>query len=365
MNLINALKKLGMQFLNPKAKEVSKMTKKIIAIAVVMAVTLAYTVAPAMAYTVLGGGAVSITATGTIAGNTVAFSTVVTDTAGVGSGTTITFTSPNGRTNSGRLLKVTGGTNLVGARIIIYTDNDTLFTNKSDDPRGTWNVGGTAITAFSGHDGSGMVGGTVKGYVAALYWGASDTPNTPAAYTFGATNWSYVVDKWHNHTYVPTLADGVTVDPNYASLDTANFYKVASAVAETNAANEGTGVYKKLYPQYWDQDLYDKAVGDPTRKIFTLTVGTVDQVVGQALYKNIGTVAYNIQTGSGTDAGYFVCSMPRLSTTDPTDSVSARLAKTDGTAGGYIYLAVGGDFTGLPAQTYSTPNLCVAMVQDS
>ena len=128
MNFINVLKKLGRQFLNPTEKEVSKMTKKIIAIAVVMAVTLAYTVAPAMAYTVIGGTAVSITASGSIAPNIVSFTAVVTDTAGSGSDSSITFTIPSGKTNSGKLLKITGGTNVVGARIIIYTDNDALFT---------------------------------------------------------------------------------------------------------------------------------------------------------------------------------------------------------------------------------------------
>ncbi len=363
MGFFNAVKKYVFGFTNFKEKEVSKMKKKIIAIAVVIAVTLAYTVAPAMAYTVIGGTAVSITASGTIAGNTVAFSAVVTDTAGAGSGSTIAFTSPSGKTNSGKLLKITGGTNLVGARIIIGTDNNALFADPNNDPR--VNTAGK----YSGSDGSGMVGATVQGYIAALYWGASDTPNTPAAYTFGATNWSWIVDKWHNHTFVPTLADGVTIDPNYASLDTASFYKVGSTTAETNLATEGSGAYKSLYPQYWDQDLYDKPSTDSSRKVFSIVVGGVPQTVGQALYKNIATVAYGIQTGSNTvlagSDGYFICQVPKLSTTDASDYVLAKLAKTDGTTGSYIYLAIGGDFTGLPAQAYSTPNLFVAMVQDS
>lgn len=369
MSFVNVLTKFVSQFLNPQTKEVSKMKKKIIALAVVVAVALAYSVTPAMAYTLIGGAAdIHITASGTITGNTVTFSAVVTDTTGAGSGSTITFTSPSGKTNSSKLLKVTGGTNLVSSRIIIYTDNDSLFTDKNNDPRAKYSgTGGTIDPTkdYSGSDGSGMVGQSVKGYVAALYWGASDTPNTPAAYTFGASNWSYIVDKWHKRTYVPTLSDGITVDPNYAVLDTANFYLVGSNTPESNIANEGTGLYKKLYPQYWDQDLYDKPSTDSTRKIFSLVVGTTTVTPGQALYKNIATVAYSIQTGTGTNAGYFVCQMPKFSSGDPTQSVTAQLAKTDGTAGGYIYLAIGGDFTGLPAQTYSTPNLCLAMVQDS
>ena len=76
------------------------MTKKIIAIAVVMAVTLAYTVAPAMAYTLVTGTSVqAITASGTITGNVVAFSAVVADTTGaqIGTGTSLAFASPSGK----------------------------------------------------------------------------------------------------------------------------------------------------------------------------------------------------------------------------------------------------------------------------
>lgn len=354
MDFVNVLKKLGKQFINSKEKEVRKMMKKIIAVAVVMAVTLAYTVAPAMAYTVIPTTSVQvITATGTIAGNTVAFSAVVTDTAGVGSGSTITFTSPSGKTNSNKLLKITGGTNLVGARVIVYTDNDSQFTDKANDPRATWNAGGTAITAYSGSDGSGMVGQTVKGYIASLYWGASDTPNTPAAYTFtydGTTgnliNSSWIVDKWHKRTYAPI--------PDSTGLDTMIMYPLASSTAETNPANEGTGTYKKLYPQYWDADLYDKIPADTSRV-----------VVSQALYKNIATIAYNIQTGTGADAAYYVCQMPKFSTTDPSDFVTARLGKITGANDAFVYLAVGGEFTGLPAQVYNTSSLSIAMVQDS
>ncbi len=216
-----------------------------------------------------------------------------------------------------------------------------------------------------------MVGATVTGYIASLHWGCSDTPNVPAAYTFtydargNPTNGSYIIDKWHKRTYVPTLADGVTIDPNFAALDTANFYLLNSTTAESNHATEGTGTYRSLYPQYWDVDLYDKPSTDSTRKVFSIVVNGVPQTVGQALYKNIATVAYNIQTGTGTDAGYFVCQMPKFSAHDPLQYVTARLAKTDGTAGGYIYLAVGGNFSGLPAQAYSTANLFLAMVQDT
>lgn len=360
MNLINILKKLGMQFTNSKEREVNKMTKKIIAIAVVLTMSLAYTVAPAMAYTTIPTTTVqTITATGTITGNVVAFSTVVTDTAGAGSGTTITFpANPTGKTNSGKLLKITGGTNMVGARIVIYTNNNALFTDPATDPRIN------TLGKYSGSDGGGMVGQTVKGYIAALYWGASDTPNTPAAYTFGTSNWSYIVDKWHNHTYVPTLSDGITVDPNYAALDTANFYKVAGATAEANTANEGSGAYKKLYPQLWDEDLYDAPVGTTGRKVFSILVGGVEQTVGQALYKSIGTVAYSIQTGTGADAAYYTCQMPKLSTSDTSDSITARLGKITGTNDAFIYLAIGGDFTGLPAQVYNTSSLSIEMVQD-
>ncbi len=358
MDFIKVLIKSVLEVKNFKEKGVSKMTKKMIAVAVVMAVTLAYTVAPVMAYTVIPTTSVqTITATGTIAGNTVAFAAVVTDTAGAGSGSTVTFTSPSGKTNSGALLNITGGTNLAGARVIIYTDNDLLFTDKANDPRAKYTgTGGTIDPTkdYSGSDGSGMVGAVVKGYIASLYWGASNTPNTPAAYTFAydtngnPTNASWVVDKWHKRTYVP-VSDAT-------GLDTMSLYQPASNVAESNVANEGTGTYKALYPQYWDVDLYDKPASDTSRKVAT---------AAQALYKNIATVAYSIQAvTTGTDAGYYDCQMPKFSTSDTSDYVTARLGKVSGTNDAFIYLAIGGDFTGLPAQTYSTGNFCVAMVQD-
>jgi len=335
-----------------KKKEASKMMKKCLAVTLAALIVI-FNVLPAQAYTVIGGTGVTITASGTIAGNTVAFSAVVTDTAGAGSGSSITFASPSGKANSGRLLKITGGTNLVGARMIIFTDNNALFTDKTNDPRATWNAAGDTITAYSGNDGSGMVGQTVGGYIAAFYWGASDTPNTPAAYTFtydangGLTNANWVVDKWHKRTYVP-VGDAT-------GLDTMALYN--GNVQESNPALEGSGTYKALYPQYWDVDLYDKPATDSTRKVVP---------AAQALYKNIATFAYNIQTGTGADSAYYVCQMPKLSTPATNDFVTARLAQIDRTAptDAYIYLAIGGDFTGLPAQTYSTANLSVAMVQD-
>ena len=392
MNFINALTKFISQVLNPKEKEVRKMTKKILAIAVVMAVALAYTVAPAMAYTVIGGGAVSITASGAITGNTVTFAASVVDaktgTTDTDYGSTLTFPSnPAGKTNSGKALKITGGSNVAGTRIIIGTDNNALFTDSTQDPRQKPDPANPGKYLYSGSDGSGMIGigdstatppiSANQGYVVSLYWGVSTTdPNTNAPYTFGTSNWSWIVDKWHNHTYVPTLSDGITVDPNFSALDTASFYKVASTTAETNALNEGTGTYKKLYPSYWDQDLYDAAFGVTGRKVYTVTVVvsgvSTDYVVGQALYKNIATIAYGIQAGSdsilvggASSAGYFVCQVNKFGGTVPNNFTWAKLKKTDGTAGSFIYVPIGGDFTGIPAQKYSTSALFVAMVQDS
>jgi len=205
-------------------------------------------------------------------------------------------------------------------------------------------------------------------------WGVSATPNTFATYSFtgtGATaNWNFITDKWHNHTYVPTLADGVTVDPNYAVLDTAAMYRKTSNTPEPNTADEGTGTYKKLYPQLFgdavsgvDYDLYDLPSTNPARKVYTLTFGTPpkDYVVGQALYKNIATVAYGIQKGTGDN---YICQVPKLPAPATGDNFVTANLKKIATAGAdqFIYINIGGDFRGVPAQPYGTTKLYVAMV---
>jgi len=353
--------------------------KKLLIVASIVLLTIGISVVPAYAYTVLRSTvadlecATYINASGSITGNTLAFSVGI-----VAQGATTTYTSlefptnPSGKTDSEKALKITGGTNVVGGRIIIATENDTLFTTASQDPRKKdVNVNGTIdANEYSGSDGSGLIGSSNQGYVASLYWGISTTPNVNTAdyvfnYTSGSINWSWIVDKWHCKTYVPTT-DGISPKTGYTGLDTANMYKLGagSGAQETNGATEGTGTYKYLYPAYWDQDLYDAPSGS-TRKVYA--IGT--DVVGEALYKNIGTIAYNIQVGSVigiTDySGYYICQVPKWNTAPPNNYTIAKLMKTSGTTGHeYIYIPVGGDFSGLPAQSYSTTKLYVAMVQD-
>ena len=82
------------------------------------------------------------------------------------------------------------------------------------------------------------------------------------------------------------------------------------------------------------------------------------------LYSSIATVMYSIRTGSGADATYYIGDVPKISTLSFADSITARLSKTDSSAGGEMYIAIGGDFTGKPAQVYSTAKLTVAIVQN-
>lgn len=336
--------------------------KKILIIACGILMAVALNTVTAHAYTVLTASGnvaseVYINASGTIAGNTLSFLVDIVQQNGTTTYGTIDFpANPAGRTNSLKALRITGGSNVAGARIIISTENNALFTDPNQDPRQKV-IGG--ITRYSGSDGSGMIGSSNQGYVAGFIWGTSDNPNSNPTYVFqtpdsqGRANWSYIVDKWHKYSYVPAN--------DTAGLDTMLFYKPNSNAPETNDANEGTGTYKPLYPQYWDIDLYDRPYTDPARQV----VAVSGQPLGLALYKTIGTVAYNVQQGSGAYEGYYICQMSKFSTvTNSSDYVTARLRSTGAGPDQYIYIAIGADFSGLPAQSYNTPSLYVAMVQD-
>ena len=336
-------------------KEVIKMKtlKKIMAVTIIFMMAIGYSVTPAMAYVELKTP-VSVTATGEIIGDTVAFDAQVVPQAGGSAQSEIDFSNPSGVANSGDALKIRGGTNVVGGRVIIYTDNASYFTSQDHDPR-VKKVG--LVYKPTGIDGAGLVGQTEKGYVAALIWGVSTTPNTPAAYTFdGDLNDKigevYIVDKGHTFSFV-----GIGTP-----TDTQALYRL-DGTPVTNALLEGVdsdGNPVALYPQSFgtvgagtDFDLYDKIASDTSRV-----------VVSQQLTKNIATIAYNIGPGTGANTGFYVCQMPNLTTTDGADFVSAKLGKTDGTAGTEIYVNVGGVFSGLPAQVYETNKLYVAIVQD-
>jgi len=352
MYFINALKKLGMQFLNSKEKEVNKMKTKIIALAVTVAVTLLYTVTPAMAYTLIGTNAVSVSASGVLQGSTITFSgSVVDQSSGSNPSSSISFgtitTIPTDLTNSGRAIKVTGGTNEAGARIIILTDNANNTASPNKAP---------TVNPDSGVDGAGLVGQSDPGYTVPLMWGmksaADNDPNSNIDYTsyFTKSNLNsglhcvYIVDKRHTKSF----CQNQTTDP----LDTALMYR-SDGSPVSNPAKEGSK-QELMYPQFFgndgttDYDLYDSATAPKT-------------VISQSLYKNIATLAFGIGPGG---SGNYVCSVPKLSTSAYDDNVQASLGKI-GTTGTdqYLYIYIAADFTTVPAQTYSTAKLIVEMVK--
>lgn len=337
-------------------REVIKMIRKYLIVAITLVSFLANVVPPAHAYTQLQTP-VSVTATGTLTGTTIAFAAnVVVQATGTTAGQ-IDFTSPSGVANSGECLKIRGGTNVIGGRVIVYTDNASYFTSQDHDPR-VKKVG--AVYKPTGLDGAGLVGQAETAYVAPLIWGITTTPNVNSAYTFDGNLTDgigevYVIDRGHQWSFVPTGTPG---------LDTQAMYR-KDGTAVTNAALEGvdaSGSPIALYPQFFgavgtgdanNWDLYDKIVSDTSRV-----------VISEQLTKNIATIAYSISIGVDADAGYYICQVPNLTTAASSDSVKARLGKTDGTAGTEIYVPVGAVFTGLPAQAYTTTKLYVAIVQD-
>lgn len=333
-------------------KEAIKMIKKCLCMALTV-LTVALNVVPAQAYTNLQTP-VAISATGTLVGTTIAFSaTVVAQ--GTGTiGSTVDFTSPSGISDSGEAIKIKGGTNLVNSRVIIYTENDlnTVLPNKAP-----------TVNPATGADGSGLVGQTEPGYSVALFWGTTtgvnNDPNTNPDYVFdGNLNDGigevYIADKRHTHSYTGTSNTPYAANPapfnTAVGMDSNAMYTLAGAVVPNPAS---VAPDPGLYPQAWDVNYYDKINTDSSRKI-----------VSPSLYSTIATVMYSIITGSGTDATYYIGDVPKISTVSTSDSITARLSKTDSSAGGEMYVAIGGDFTGKPAQVYSTAKLTVAIVQN-
>lgn len=336
MNFIKVLTKFALEVSNLIEKEVNKMTKKMIVIVIAMAVTLACTVVPAMAYTELKTP-VSITATGILAGVTETFAVAaVLQSTGVGS--TITFSSPSGAADSGKALKITGGTNYVNNRIIVYTDNASYFTtghNPKVDADGK----------PTGADGSGMVGQSDAAYCVPLYWGvnntttAGSTPNDNVDYTFSTTrdasgvltlnNATWIVDKGNSYKYVAVAS----------ALDNVVLYKTDGTAGPVNTTGDG------LCPQSWTEDYWTSA-----------TVHTSDKLASMALYKSIATIAYGMST-SGTSV--YTCSVANYA--NASAATSARIGTASADA---LYIFIGGDFYSKPAQTYTTTKLNLAIVQD-
>ncbi len=351
-------------------KEAIKMVKKCLAITLAALIVI-FNVLPAQAYTEIGTP-VYVTAMGTLSGSIVSMTAVVVAQATGTSLTQVDFTSPSGVSDSADAIKISGGTNDLDARIIVYTDNQATYwpnraTVKTNDPY--WGADGKR----TGMDGSGMPGATSAGYVAALFWGmnsnADFAPQTNTDYLFdGNMNDGigevYMVDKGHTHSIITqATVDSVNarLGTSYtiATLDALPLYDgIGASVA--NTANEGSvnttfPSGTPLIPQQWNQDLYNSA-----------TVRNATTLVSEALYKNIATMAYSIRTPDPTksdETGYYICNTPNLTTASGSDSVRARLAKTSAASDQYLYVYIGGNFSSLPAQTYTTTKLYVAMIK--
>ena len=362
-----------MKFIDNVSKAIikggAKMIRKYLIVGVTL-LTFLCSVLPAQAYTVLptGSTGVTITATGTIGGNVVAMTGTVVDqgTADLNPTTAITFPTPNATlTSSNRAIKLTAGTNQVGARIIIYTDNASYFPRKEQgvDPRYLYDNSTTppTVLAASGVDGSGLVGQTISGYVAGLVLGIADAPGSNAAaysawgYAAGSlTKATWLVDKGHEASFTAIGSD----------IDKMAMYKPGSAVNENAALSRRSDAdaWKTdgLYPQLWDVDLWDKPNVDPASP-------PVDaKIVSQALYKNIATIAYSFGPGYKIDdttdySNNYVCSVKTSAGADLVIPLSKLVpAGTDK----YLYINIGGVFAGLPAQTYTTAKLQVMFVID-
>ncbi|MFA5143182.1 MAG: hypothetical protein WC522_03280 [Candidatus Omnitrophota bacterium] len=327
--------------------------KKILIVTTIALLAIGLNVIPAHAYSVLtattGGAACSvyITASGQIAGNTVAFSVSVVPQGG-GAATALTFSNPSGIMDSGKALKIVGGTNMVNSRIILYTDNASYFT-KGHDPR---YEDGDPTMLPTGADGSGMVGASDTGYVVSMFWGtqngtsAGATPSDNVNYSFGYTvdgsgnisftNATWIVDKGNSYKYV-------TIN---STLDNATLYKgtTTSSVAVENKDGDG------LMPQSWTEDYWTSAT------VHIISNGSDNTLAGMALYKSIATTAFSL----GYDGTNYNCVVPDLTAAcagDFTKNVPGNL-----TSGIYIY--IGADFRNKPAQNYTTSKLYIEEVQD-
>lgn len=311
------------------------MIKRLLIATITVMLAIGFNVVPVQAYTPIGGGSVSVTATGELTGDTATLTVGVVTQASGAAQTKVDFGSGSGFTaeDSGEALKIQGGTNLVNSRVVVYTDNDSYFSTGNDP----------AVDLLgdpTGIDGSGMPGQSQAGFVVSLYWGvnsaADGDPNINVDYAFSTTrnlddtldlnNAVWIVDKRHDLSF--TTAG--------TSLDNDEMYK-ADGTLVPNTDDDG------LYPQLWDEDLYDSAV--PATRV----------LVSEALFKNIATVAFALAK-AGSE---YTARVPNLTTVSPADNVSAELGPTES-----LYVNIGGDFFGKPAQIYETAKLNVEMVQD-
>lgn len=326
-------------------KGVINMIRKYLIVGVTLLTFLFNVVPPAHAYVSLKTP-VQLTASGTLSGVTVAFTTTVvaqgTTTPDLTGGLPFASIPSSGLADSGRALKITGGTNEVGGRIVIYTDNNA-------------NTNAPTVNPNTGVDGGGLVGETNAGYTVPLFWGVKSSvnndPNSCIDYSFTSPavpvesslgNSVYIVDKRHTNSF--TLVG--------SALDNATLYYTDGSAGPVNTPGDG------LYPQVWGADLYDSATDHSSA-----------HKVSPALYASIGTIAWGISpfvdTTTPANSSY-VCNVPKLPTvSNKTDTVAAKLTRYgSGTTDNYLYVYIGADFGGAPAQTYSTNQLYVEILRD-
>lgn len=222
--------------------------------------------------------------------------------------------------DSDESIKVTYDSNSASTRMIIYTDN-----KNNADP-----VKDSTVDASKGVDSGGLVGQLDTAQVVALLWAPTDA-NTNYAFDgakingTGAGASKTVSDKDHVATFT-------TVG---STLDNQAMVRCRDGVAVTNTANDG------LYPQNFgavgvNSDLCDAAA--------------TSTVVSQELSKNFAVIGFSlagtkIQVVDWIDADGDTNTSEVLELTSP------------------IYVPIGGDFTGKPAQDYKTNTLTVELVQ--
>lgn len=319
-----------------KKKEVKNMKKmkKLIAIIIMSMMVVGFNVVPAEAYTKLGNS-VSVTAEGIVGESTATLTVGIVLQNSTTTDTAVDFGTASGVADSGRALEIQAGTNLVDARLLLYTDNESYFSQGSDPA-----VDGDGNP--TGISGAGMPGESNPAYVVPLFWGtktaADGDPNDNVDYAFVSTpqgdsllltNATWVVDKRHDFSFV----DEDNLPPLPASWGTTNAEKAVSL--DNNDLYNGTTLIDNpdgdgLYPQQWAVDLYDDASGT--------------NLISEALYKNIGTLVYSL----GYDGSEYTCEVGKLPPpTDPNadNNVSAKLGPTES-----LYVYIGGDFRGRPYQ---------------
>jgi hypothetical protein len=272
----------------------------------------------AQAYTSRGSSTITVAPSGVTESTTFATAVVVqgsgTDTPatlGFGTGPTAGFR------DSDESIRVSVDTNVVGNRVIIYTNN--LAPTASPQ---------ACLDTSTGIDGGGLVGVTDCSRTVPLLWAVFDTNvnHTFTAATVGDDE-IYITDRAH----VASFTTGPGVAPDNQAMALCRDLPAITPVA--NASNDG------LYPQFFGNPGLDEDLCDPADTTPPFTV------VSQELSKNIAVNAFGFNGTVGL--------APNLATPSPSDSITVTSP---------YYLAVGADFTGAAPQNYATNTLTLELV---